>query len=329
MKNNVIHKHIRKISLKRMLYPFLLIVFTIYIFQQIPFINTLKPAKMEHISQLESAFQKDDYFVDISLKELFYSGYDYVENGKISASYYYIIEDGICYYFLISKDSFDIHNEILKDIRIRGKIEVGGKNLNSLISNMAKDLSWTSSELRKVSSPLLIKEAKYLQSKTIWLLGINSLMFLGSCFLFLHALSFTLVPLLHPSCIYLRRYGSVRQQIKEIESELAEEMRLKCKNLIVTTNYLIEISNNHLKILPLSQVLWAYKHSNFHQFRLFSNKLTYTLRVIGKKSGKLVSTLQPKSDVDMVLKYLEENFPEVLVGYSKENEKTAKKMNWI
>ncbi|NLZ80400.1 MAG: hypothetical protein GX913_01130 [Clostridiales bacterium] len=329
MKNSVIQKHIRIISFKRMFYPFLLIVITVYIFQQIPFYNTLRPKKIDHVSEIEAAFKSDNHFIDLNMKKLYYSGYNYLENGKISGSYYYAIEDGTCYYFLLAEDSFDNRGEVLKDFRMRGKIEAGGENLNNLISNMAKDLSWTSSELRKASSPLLIKEVEYLQSKTIWLLGINFTIFFISCFLFLYALSFIIVPLLHPSCIFLRRYGRIRQQVAELEDELEGQIHLRCKNLIVTKNYLVEISNTHLKILPLSQILWAYKHSNFHQFRLFSNKLTYTLRVVGKRSGKLVSTLQPKSDVDMVLKYLEVHFPEVLVGYSKENEKTAKKKNWI
>lgn len=329
MKSNVIQKHIRKISLKRMFYPFLLIVITMNIFQQIPFYNTLKPAKIDHISEVEDAFKNDYYFIDLTMEELYYSGYDYLENGKIFGSYYYAIEDGTCYYFLLLKDSINEQSEVVKDLRMRGKIESGGKNLDNLISNIAKDLSWTNTELRKVSSSLLIKEAEYLQSKTIWLLGINSVIFLMSFFLFLYALSFIMVPLLHPSCIFLRRYGNIKGQVMELERELEGEIRLRCKHLIITKSYLVEISNSHLKILPLHQILWAYKHSNFHQFRLFSNKLTYTLRVIGKKSGRLVSTLQPKADVDMVLKYLEEHLPEVLVGYSKENEKTAKKKNWI
>lgn len=329
MKNNVIQKHIRKISFKRMFYPFLLLIITLNIFQQTPFYNTLKPTKIDHVSEIDLAFKNDMYFIDLTMEKLYYSGYDYLENGKISGSYYYAIEDGTCYYFLLLKDSFDNQSEPVRDLRMRGKIETGGKNLDYLISNMAKDLSWTNSELRKVSSSLLIKEVEYLQSKTMWLLGINSTIFLTSCFLFFYTLSFILVPLLHPSCIFLRRYGNIKAQIMELEDELEEEIRLKCKNLIITKNYLVEISGSHLKILPLRQILWAYKHSNFHQFRLFSNKLTYTLRVIGKKSGKLVSTLQPKADVDMVLKYLEEHFPEVLVGYSKENEKIAKKKNWI
>lgn len=332
MRNSIVQKHIRRISFKKMFYPFVLIIITLYVFQQIPFYNTLRPIKVEQLSQLEDMFKEEHYFVDITMSNLYYSGYDYYINGKLSGSFYYTLEDGSCYYFLLSKDSIDNRlqvNSLIKDYRIQGKIETGGENLEDLINDMAKDLSWTNSELSKVSFPLIINEIEYLENKTIWLLGINSTIFIVSCFLFLYALSFIIAPFLHPSCVFLRRYGSIRQQVSELESELESDIRLRCKNLIITKKYLLELSSNHLKILPLNQILWAYKHSNFHQFRLFSNKLTYTLRVISKKSGKLVSTLQPKSDVDLVLKYLEDHFPEILVGYSKENDKTAKKKNWI
>lgn len=328
----MIKNHIRKVSLKKMFFPFLLILITLYLFREIPFYNALKPIKIERLSQVEAVFEQERYFVDLSISTLYYSGYDYLVNGKVSGSYYYAIEDGICYYFLISREAYIKDSSTLltlKDVRIQGKIESGENNLKELILNMAEDLSWTSAELRKVSSLFIINETEYLHSKTILMIGVNSAILIISCFLFFYELSFIVFPLLHPACIFLRRYGSSKQQVDELEDELNREIRLRCKDLIVTKKYLVEISGNHLKVLPLEQILWAYKHSNFHQFRLFSNKLTYTLRVISKKSGKLISTFQPKSDVDMVLQYLEDYFPDVLVGYSKENEKKAKKKNWI
>lgn len=324
MNSNYITAKIRQISLRRFFYPFGILIVTGILLYQIPFYDVINPIFVEEPLKILDLYNEETIFVELYADTLYYTGYDYVENGKAIGSYYYNLYDGTCIFYLLSESLCDKKPEVLNNIHMKGKLESGGKLLTDLIKKMAEDLSWTAQGLSQVSSHIIVNELEYLLGKTIFFFAVDIILFIISAIWSLYLFLYILYPYASPICLNLRRYGSITGQIQELEEELRSQMQVRCGDFMITKHYLLVWSKHQLKILPLNQIIWIYKYSNLHYFRLRKMKITYTLRIIGRKSTKIIVPFQKKEDVDQVTEYISTYDSTILIGYSKENEKIAK-----
>lgn len=320
----MIYRKIRLISLQRLIYAAIMLITTCYIFYRIPFFDVLWPAQINDPSTIIELYQNDITCVELTVDTLYYSGYDYVENGNVTGSYYYNLYDGTCIYFLLPNSQCNNRQDVLTNVQVKARLQSGGKLLSDVIQKMAVDLNWTAQGLSSVSSRIIINAIDYLLLKNVIFLTICLVVFVTSLLVFLNVLSYMLFPLLHPACFRLRRYGSVREQIQEAEQELHQEPMLQKGIFTITEHYLIASSHIQLYILPLDKIIWIYKHSNLHRFRFRHLRITYTLRIMARKRLSIIASVQPKEDVDAVIEYISQYNPEVLLHYSQENERLAK-----
>ncbi len=319
-----IFRKIRIISFKRLSYAILMLGITCYIFYSVPFFDFVWPVKISDPTNIIELYQNEISCVELTADTLHYSGYDYVENGRIKGAYYYTLQNGTCFYFLLTNSQCSGRPDTLTDITVRARLQSGGKLLSELITKMSSDLKWTPQGLSSVSSRIIVNSVDYMLLKNMLFLSIIMTIFVISLLVLLNVLSYIIYPILHPACSHLRRFGSVKEQLAQIEHELCLEPVLKTGIFTITEHYLIASSTLQLCILPLDKIVWAYKHSSFHHFRFKKTRITYTLRVFAKKKLSLIASMQPKEDVDTVILCIAECNPDVLIHYSKENENLAR-----
>lgn len=320
-----IKKQIRKISIKKSIYSFVVLLLAGFVFYKIPFYDVLKPTTIEEPLGVEKLYEDGNTYIEMTADTLYYTGYDYTENGKVLGSYYYNLYEGTCIFYLLTPAQSKQKAEEVSNVYIKAKLQSGGKLLTELIKRMAEDLSWTAQGLSAVSSHILINGVEYLILKTVFLMGVTILLLIVSMLIFINWLVYIINPLAYPACLKLRKYGSVKKQIQKAEQELNENVILKKGDFYITEHYFIEWSKNQITVLPLDKMVWAYKHSSFHYLRIYKGKLTYTFRIIGKKSIRFVSPFHPKESVDAILECLKEKQPHILIGYTRKNESLAKK----
>lgn len=321
---HMIYHKIRIINLKRLIGTAVLLFITAGIFLIIPFYDMVSPVQIKDPASVIQLYQDNITYVAFTADMLYYTGYDYTENGKVMGSYYYNIYDDTCIYFLLPNAQCENRALTLSRVPIKARLQNGGKLQTELIQQMSADLGWTAQGLSAVSSRILINAVDYLPLKYIVLLLISLIIFVASLIIGLNTLSQLIYPLLYPACFHLRRYGSVKEQVRQAEAELHDIPLLKAGIFTITEHYLISITKSQLYLLPLDTIIWGYKHSNLHRFRLKRLRLTYTLRIMARKGLLLVADSQPKEDVDAVLDYLSDYNPEILIGYTKKNEHQAK-----
>ncbi|MCI9539575.1 MAG: hypothetical protein HFG39_00755 [Lachnospiraceae bacterium] len=320
----LIEHKIRLISLKRLIYAAVMLFITCCIFYYIPFFDVVWPAKITDPTTIVELYQNDIACVELTVDTLYYSGYDYMENGKVTGSYYYNLYNGTCIYFLLSNAQCNNRQDILTKIPIKARLESGGKLLSSLIQKMSADLNWTPQGLSAVSSHIIINAMDYLLVKNIALLIATLLVFSVSLLVLIKMICYMAYPILHPACFRLRHYGPIKEQIKLAEFELGQEPILKKGIFTITEHFLIASSKIQLYLLPLDKIVWVYKHSSLHRLSFKHVHITYTLRVIAKKKLKLVASMQPKEDVDAVIDHISAYCPDALINYSRENEQLAR-----
>ncbi len=321
---NQLYRRIRIISLKRLCSAAAMLLISCGIFYFVPFFDFVWPVQISDPASIAELYQKDITCVELTVGTLYYSGYDYMENGRLAGSYYYSLEDGSCTYFLLTNAQCAGRQDILSDVTVRARLQSGGKLLSELIQKMSSDLCWTPQGLSSVSSHIIVNAVDYLLFKNMALLAVTLVTFIISLVVFLYVLSYIIFPTLHPACFRLRRYGSAKEQIEQAGRELCREPVLKTGIFTVTEHYLIASSSIQLYILPIDKIVWIYKHSSFHHFRLKRLRITYTLRVVAKKKLRLIASVQPKEDVDAVIRCISECSPDVLIDYSRENERLAR-----
>lgn len=320
----MIFHRIRIINLRRLAGAAAFLLITCTIFYHIPFFDIVMPTQIEELSSIVSLYQEGTTYIELTADTLYYTGYDYTQNGKRTGSYYYAIDDSTCIYFLLPEELCESRPAQLSHVPVRARLQSGGKLQTELIQRMSSDLGWTAQGLSSVSSRILINAADYLLLKHAVLFAASLIVFVISLITAFHTILQLVYPLLYPACFRLRRYGSVKEQVAQAEAELREPALLQAGAFTITKHYLVYMTRAQLSLLPLDEILWGYKHSSLHRFRLRRLRLTYTLRILARGGAVLIADSQPKEAVDAVLDYLAGYNSEILIGYTKKNERLAR-----
>ena len=100
MRKKSIQGVVKEISFRKLLYPLLTLAATLLVFLFVPFYRLWNPVKITSFDQIAEFYNKERNYVDITWETLYYSGYHYLENGKSVGSYYYALEEDVCYFVI-------------------------------------------------------------------------------------------------------------------------------------------------------------------------------------------------------------------------------------
>ena len=298
------------------IFPGILLALIIVFYINSPLHNILNPVRTTKLSDVDTLYD---------------SGLDCIRNGKLAGRYYYAFDNNYCYFFLISskhlesytkKNNFDL--SVLNNFTVKAGITNNPGVLRDIIEHMAHDLSWTPAGMDKNTSGYLISEPDYPLIKTYIIFVILLILTVITTLSILYSLICICCPYLYKSIIKLRHYGKITVQIKQANQELKDTLFFNDEHFVITKNYLMICSIDDFQIIPLSQIVWAYKFSSYHPLKYRSRKITYTLCIYGRYDVSLISPHHSKYNTDRVLEYLHNNYSNILIGYSREHENIAK-----
>lgn len=313
MKKQTIVKTIRNIYFAKLIPAVLFIVFTIFVFTQYPFMDILFPKQLTDNHLLSSAYNSEQEYLKINIPILYYTGYDYIQNSEKKGSYYYTFINDKCVFFLLDNKTADGALE-LKNITFKAKLITDSKQFSYLSEHFSSDLSWTDSELSKISEQFIVSEldaAKPLAYVILTLMGAVDIFSFVLVFL---SLLFILFPHLSPICKHLGKGKVAKSALKEVDLQLENNRYFYVSDMSITSSYFIELDKYHAEIIPLNNIIWAYKHSRMN--KLWG--ISYTLVIYSKHN---ISRFHHKQqyDIDFILEYLAESSPNIIIGNSKEN----------
>lgn len=325
IRRRIIHKNLSDLIL-----PSIIIAIICLMLYFLPFTEVLKPTAITELSDINDAYADGAHYVNISVDTLYSTGYECSRNGRTAGKYYYTIQDNRCYFFLISQKHLNTLKrqqqslEVLYDVNVTAGLQSGGKPQAAIMESLAKELGWTYSGLIGISSRLLINEADYHYYKSLAILYVIIFILAAACLIILRSLLAIAFPALYAPMFRLRRYGGIKAQLELAEQEMSTKLTLRQNDFLITESFLIDLSNHDVQLIPLDKIVWAYKFSSYHPFRYKHRRITYTLCLYCKQKVLFKSPYQLKINADSVLDYLNAYYPDVLIGYSKEYEKTAR-----
>lgn len=331
MKATSIFKAIRIRNALKLICPCILLALISTLYINLPAHNIFNPTHADSLSKIETLYKDDVDYVNIHVNTLYDSGIKCLRNGKSIGTYYYAFEHDYCYFFLLSNKYLENYAKennsdttVINDININAGIIYNHTNLDEIARHISHELNWTYTGIINSTSKYLISEPDYPYVKNIIIVTVFLILCTVTSIYILYSLVCICCPYLYRSIIKLRHYGRIKAQISQANTELRQETFFCISNFIITKSFLFIYTHSDFQIIPLEQIVWAYKFSSYRPTKRSNKKITYTLCIYGKHNVSLISSHHPKPDIDNVLNYLNQNYPDILFGYSREYERIAR-----
>lgn len=313
-----IREHIININIRRLIFPICYMILLVIILFKMPFINSIFPTKITDIKEITEL--KSNTYVTYTSGTLYYTGYDHSTNGRMDGHYYYEILDDTCAFYLL-KSTYKNAPETLKGVQITGKLVLSEKLYDDLINKVSQEFQWTTSGLSSISNGIVLSEVHHHPVTSF----IIALILLSSITAVIIHFGILIYNIFNPYTAFtFVRLGNARKRsrlIHSAEQEFENNVLFVSDNMYITDNFFLHVSQTAMDIIPLSDIVWAYKHSNLHKFFGFGHNITYTLRIITKHKYVYEIPGKTKEASDALLDTISQMHPEILIGYSIENKK--------
>lgn len=256
MKSNYIYKQIRRISLINLTIPAILAIIVVIMYINVPFVDILHPEQLNNTLEADKMYADDVRFVIASFDKLYYTGYDYIKNGKTAGYYYYSLDDNKCTFVLVDSDNIKEPKDTLTGYSMNASLEKQNDLIKKMISGFSENLDWTNDGLLSVTSVCFIDET-----------GFNSSMyvFFGICLFILVVMLFSyliinivyfIAPGLDPACMKLKKMTDNPGCLVQADAEIntPEAIIYSSKKIIMTTHYLFYRGIFNIDVIPVSAI---------------------------------------------------------------------------
>lgn len=325
MRKQMIIKTIKRIYLAKLIPAVFFLIFTVFLILKYPFQEILLPKRLDNINSIFDEYKSGQEFLEITVPTMYYTGYNDIRYSVNVGSYYYGFIDDTCVFFLINNPAEGQPEKELHNVTIKTKKINDSTKSDALMKQFANDLFWTETDLAKISTDFIISEPDSFVPQTylvLLLLGIMDVYCVASILL---SLIYIAAPYRSPMCRNLGKGKIARQELSAVVNELNAKREFNSSDILITQNYFIELSKYKVEIIPLHKIIWIFKHSTMSHFWGISYNL-----VIYSTHGKTKISNKQKFEADAILDYIGQNNPNILLGYSKENERLVKEQakNW-
>lgn len=323
MKHSTILSYIAVSQRRRLAFPILLFLTVIFLLLRTSALNYLNMDTLPADQIIDLSTAKHAVFIKAPVSRLYYSGEDYWTGGQLSGHIYYALFDDTCQYYVINASAGRPAEKILENYTVTGRIDAFGEELHTLTSNMAARLNWTSSSLLEISSSYFINETVYLNKREIFLMLVLSITGLATLFVLGRTVIYWFFPKLTPAYRKLHKYGNAGEILLDAEAQLRKRSLIRTRDMVLTSDYLIEFSGDLSAIIPLESVLWTYDHAAL-RYTLRGKTLSYTIHVVTVYGDEYSLKQKSAEDVEVIYNELTTRFPNYFYGYSREHQQMVR-----
>lgn len=314
-----ITRNIQAFYRRRIFSPFLYLCILISLWFVFSLSSLLVPPALEQSISFKTAYESGMRYSTVTFSDLTFTGYTSKRFGNTNGYYYYTLWQGNCVIVLLSPATSEEGNPHISQVTIKGQLEKSNDSYKRLLEAMAEDLNWTATGITTELPGYYYSEPDFHPRFTLLLFiayfgsGLYALISLFQYLLY------SRFPLLAPPCQNLVVFGHPRQMLEEAEQELATLPQLATEDMFITEHYFIMTSPFANAIVPISEILWIYKHSTLHKFLWYHFSISYTMHIIANKHFYIHCPKNIKSDIDGIMDYLAEANHNISVGFSEEN----------
>ncbi len=314
-----ITKNIRAYYKRRIWMPLIYIVILGICWFVFSMSSILKPINLSADADLEYFYQKESHYVNATFHDLHFTGYIATARGDTQGYYYYVPWGDSVAIVLLSPKTCEQGIPNIEKLHVNGKLQEGAESYQKLLNKLAEDLKWTESGIENEVPAVYFSEPANQYRLTYILFAFYFATLLFAVLSLIMYLIHIIFPVTAPACSNLVVFGNPRKLLEEAEEELATLPQLATEDMFITEHYFIMTSPVGNAIVPISQILWIYKHSTLHKFLWYHFSISYTMHIYANKHFYFHCPKNIKSDIDGIMDYLAEANHEIVVGFSEKN----------
>lgn len=310
-------KLIQTSNKRRMIVPAIFSVFVLILFSSFSVKNWIFPLRINDIEEAESAYESNQMYVFYNAKRLLYTGIEHKSRGKVDGYYYYSLENGRCRYFLVESHQ-KAPQPVLENYAFHGRLIQQEELASNLDILMAQMLDWTTDGVDSVSSELILSEIYFDEHL---LMATVIVMFVSLAVALIRVLALAYGIFDPYGALNFRHLGNKNERegiIRAANQEYNDHVMFMSQGMYVTDNYFIYYDADEFEIVPLEDIVWAYKHSSLRWTIGVRHFITYNMRLVTVYHMNYVFHGKTKESCDGLLEIIAEKHPEILIGYSQE-----------
>ena len=221
-----IYNHIRRVSLKRMIWPIFPVIATIIISQMVPFREMLNPKVVTSTEEAIAAVEEGHTYLQIKLPQLIYSGYNYMKDSEVHGEYYYdLVDNTDCVFYMLEPAETTSYQKSITDVNRRVKVIETNGIFNNMLEMFAGVIDWTTEGVVSVTKPYVLSEMDYNYPFYVIMFLLVLAMFAYGVILFVYNLILAVAPWMSPKIIYAKlRYEGKLFKIDNFLNKVVEEM---------------------------------------------------------------------------------------------------------
>lgn len=321
-----ITKSIRSLYKRRIFSPILYLILILFIWFYFGISSILFPLSISEADSLKSLYTRHERFVHTTLEELYFTGYTQTDFGHTSGYYYYTMHDDICLIVLLSPSTCEEGLPKISTVSTSVRILKSSPSYQTLLTNLSSDLDWTTDGIQSKTSSYYLSEPDFKPVTTHLLIVFLAVTGFYATFSILSFLLYLRFPYLAPCLRQLSHFGRPKELLALAEEELLTLPQLATEDMYITEHFFIETSNYGIAIVPISEIVWIYKHSTLHKFFWYHFSISYTLHITANHHVYFQCPKNIKSDIDGIIDYLSEANHNILVGFNEENRLLVQKI---
>ncbi len=221
-------------------------------------------AKCHDINDTENVYETivtmykmDNHIVEYTASDLYYTGFDYHEDGKMEGAYYYTFEDEYIMLYLIKTTKPE---GFIEEYTIKGGIVKNNVTVSHIMDKLTADTGVNQNMLKGYYFDYMISEPDYPTA----FVGLVYLLFMSpiiiSVMILMYALLVTMCPTLHAQSKQLENYGVPSEIIKALNKELKYNRVFSKNNIYITDNYMVVSYLNKTDVIKLDLIKYLSKN---------------------------------------------------------------------
>ena len=296
MKGKKIYKHIRRVGLKRLIWPLITMIFAIITIKWIPFEEIIKPIKVTSTKDAISAVEKGYKYLEISLDNIVYSGYNYMKDSDVYGEYYYdLIDEKTCLFFLLEPVGSDEQKSTINNVNKMVRVVETDGIFDNMLEMFSGTIDWTYEGVDDITKDYILTEKGYYRPLYIVMYMALTGLFIYGAILFSYNLLLVVMPWMNPKILYAKIKHDksllhIGRFVELVESEL-DEVESIGGGMYLTKHFFMDMTSSEFSIVPLDEVKMAYEHGTLKVFLGFHLDVTYTLHLT---CSKLIRFHAPK-----------------------------------
>ena len=320
--SSFIKKQVRRVCRNYIIVAILAIAAIVFFLSNGPSpVNLLiKPETGANSRHFEQLYAQKRNFVSFTLPELYYTGYDFTEDGAVKSKYY-IYFDGDKYVLCKMPKEFD--QDEYQNIELSGVIEKLTNLDEQVVDGLAHELSEVEDygldkdQALEMFATMRIDFNRSVLSMRIFtvagILGIGLLIFR-----IFRLIYFMFEYKSHK--IYKRLGENGEHQAEKTDETITQELELepiiKKNDLTVTKTWVTKRATFDLTVKPTGTLVWAYRTETKHYTNGIPSGKTYTISLCFSDGKAIDVSMKNMADAESFLSDLAAKMPWVLLGFT-------------